>query len=247
MDIILIFIEWFLVVIVFSSVVAAAKILLKKQKKSKPLIIGLVTWIVLGLTLFCNLFFHAEEGYWIWQDRREHLHDLYYPNEPRYKTNQSTIDTPAPQPYANTEYNFSIYFPEGWTIKKPITSGSIVIKAIHRDEHENFAALNIYVQEADDTFDFAALTPEQLFTLSYGEKGELFDFGEEIINSRRALWMKIKVTSGILPIYAINYTFFNDKKIFNLFGNTALGGIEWFEANEEILKSSIRTFKFIQP
>ncbi|MCK4818233.1 hypothetical protein KA005_20860, partial [bacterium] len=158
MDIILIFIEWFLVVIVFSSVVAVAKILLKKQKKSKSLIIGLVTWIVLGLILFFNLFFHAQEGYWIWQDRREHLLDLYYPNESSYKTNKSITHTVGPQPYVNTEYNFSIQFPEGWIIKKPVTSGSIIIKTIHRDEDENFAALNIYVQEADNTFDFSTLT-----------------------------------------------------------------------------------------
>ena len=147
------------------------------------------------------------------------------------------------EPYINHKFNFSISFPKGWIIKKPISSESIAIKAIHRLEDGKFASINIYVSEIENN-EIISMTAEELCELSYGNDAELLSSGEITINNNPALWMKLKINQEGLPVYAVCYVIVRDNLLFNIFGNTVLGGYKWFSENEELLEYSMKTFKF---
>lgn len=147
------------------------------------------------------------------------------------------------EPYVDNDYNFSISFPEGWIIKKPLFTETIAIKAIHRLEDGRFVSINIYVGEIEDT-EITSMTAGELRELFYGDNAELLSSGKITINDNRAIWMKLKIDQEIIPIYAVWYMIVRDRTYFNIFGNTILGGYDWFLENEELLEASMKTFKF---
>ena len=146
--------------------------------------------------------------------------------------------------YVDTQYGFSIRFPEGWQVKKALSPDrNIVIKAIHRDEQRRFATLIIYAWDKEDAvIDIGTATPKELFQASYGDRAELVSSGETSLNGKRALWIVTKFDSPFLD-YGISYVVAHKDKVFCLFGQTALGGFEWYKKNEPVLLGAIKTFR----
>lgn len=148
------------------------------------------------------------------------------------------------QTYSDPDLGFSIVFPAGWTVKEPISSDSIIIKAIRRGENHKLAALNIHAWELDGSVNVAAMSPQELFDLTYADQGVLLDSGIENLNGHRATWMKMKLTAMGVQGYALTYVLAHNNILFSLHGNTMAGDATWFEENRPSILASIRTFKF---
>jgi len=240
MSILIPLVEWFFVVLVFSSVVGAVKLFIKKKKcKSFVLKTGLVCWIIAGATIFFILFSHANNGQWLWTRTPNYPEPIQKGFSYTKEVLSVGGDSLSEAPYTNHDYKFSIIFPRDWVAKNPISSQSIIIKAINRKADGRFAAINIYVYKVDKSINFASSTAEDFFGLLYGTEHELLASGETRIDGERTLWMR---SNFIFP--SITYVLARDNIVFSLYGCTT-GEENWFEENEEMLKSSIRTFRFI--
>ena len=55
----------------------------------------------------------------------------------------------------------------------------------------------------------------------------------------------LKIDQEFFPVYAVSYVIARDNLLFNIYGNTVIGGYEWFSENEDLLEYSMKTFKFI--
>lgn len=164
--------------------------------------------------------------------------------------NRNSAGQPAPsspgqgQAYSDPDLGFSIVFPAGWTVKEPLSSDSIVIKAIHRGDNHKLAALNIYAWQLDGSVDVTGMSPQELFDLTYADQGELLDSGIEMLNGHHAVWMKMKLKAMGLPGYALTYVLVRDDILFSLHGITMVGDSTWFDSNAPALLTSIRSFRF---
>jgi len=156
----------------------------------------------------------------------------------------------ARRPYVDPKHHFSILFPEGWKVGKSVSSKeTVAIKAVHRDSEGRFATLIVYAQDPKDLgVDFATSTAEELFRASGWSEGQLLAGGETALAGHKTLWMKFRLANFLgepIPSYALVYVLVYEHTLFVLFGQTLLGDKEWFEQNEALLVSAIRSFNFV--
>ena len=146
--------------------------------------------------------------------------------------------------YVDSRHRLSILFPRGWTIQKSVANRkSIIIKASRFDENGQFATMIIYAwDDRDRVLAFTAATPREWFDLTYADTAVLLDGGETMFADERTIWMKFQLT-GPLPGYAISYFLVHNDRLYHLFGNT-IGNQDWFEQNEGLLLSAIKSFRF---
>lgn len=152
----------------------------------------------------------------------------------------------ARRPYVDPKHHFSILMPEVWKVGKSISGKeTVAIKAVHRDSEGRFATLIVYAHDPKDLgVDFATSSAEELFRASGWSEGQLLASGETALAGQKTLWMKFSVSDPI-PSYALAYMLVHEDTLFVLFGQTLLGDKQWFEQNEALLVSAIRSFKFV--
>lgn len=151
--------------------------------------------------------------------------------------------------YTNEEYGFTIQFPDGWTIKEGVASGTIV-NAVHRDESGKVAMITINTQrlaEGED-YSFRNTSPEEVFELvrrqftGQGITITLLDSGVTSINGEYAVWHKYRLR--MLPVMdkvCLTYNILRKEKLFIVAGSA---NPKIYPKVEPTLKESISSLHF---
>ena len=148
--------------------------------------------------------------------------------------------------YVDKKHNFSIRFPEGWTVKEALMPGrSIVIKAIHRGEQAELANLIIYAYRTDKSaLSTTTATAREVFDATNSNASrDYIDGGETQLAGKRAIWVISKSKDDVT--YTVSYMLTRNDTLFCLSGGTVLGGKEWFQKNKQRMVTTIKSFKFL--
>ncbi|MBW8039038.1 MAG: SUMF1/EgtB/PvdO family nonheme iron enzyme [Planctomycetes bacterium] len=151
--------------------------------------------------------------------------------------------------YTNEKYRFTIQFPNGWTIKDGVASGTIV-NAVYRDESGKVAMITINAQRLaeGEGHSFRNTSPEEVFELvkrqftGRGIRMALLDSGLTYINGEYSVWHKYRMK---MP-QVIDKTFltYNIPRKENLFIVSGSANPEIYPKVESILKESIASLHF---
>ncbi|MBM3971781.1 MAG: hypothetical protein FJ302_18255 [Planctomycetes bacterium] len=179
------------------------------------------------------------------------LREIIPPKKDSLDTNSKT--KPAQRPvtsnsasrYEDKENGFSIEFPPDWTIKHALSNEPIAIKAVRYGSDNRFAAINIYVQEADDIAVFWRMTPKEWFEDSFGDEATLIASGREKIGPSDAMWFEMHAPKQN-GAYSVAYGVTSNGKIFLLYGTAVVGGEAWYRENKPHLLRAIRSFRFLR-
>ena len=151
--------------------------------------------------------------------------------------------------YRNQAYGFTIQFPDGWTIKEGVASGTIV-NAVNRDELGNVAMVSINAQRLAQGEDYSLrnTSPEEVFEsarrqlVGQGITMMLLDSGVTSINGEYAIWHKYSMKmSQVMDKVCLSYNIPRDRNLFILAGSA---NPEMYPEVEPILKESITSLHF---
>ncbi len=242
MDTIYVWLEYVFLFAILLSILAALKKIAGKSKKTFRSALLLFSWMIVGAGLWVVVAGHLRNGHWIWERESE-----YRPESGVALDSSKKMNPPESGIFVNNEYGFSIVFPDGWLINPTVPGDSIKVKAVHRDSvTDNFSELNIDVKENEWGGRFAEMTAKDICKAVYGDTAELLGYGEEKIDGHKALWQTLVIFKQDVPTYAIHYTLVDGDYVYDLCGNTMHGGYEWYKENEDLLKTAIRSFKFLE-
>lgn len=156
----------------------------------------------------------------------------------------------AGQPYYDRSHEFSIQFPDGWTIKRS-SNPETVIKAVYRDTLDRIAQITIAAYRLPKIVSQAEaneLSPDDMWE---GFKEQFADFavkrhaaGITRIRSRRAVWNLIEITDPPQArSIAKHYHFVRGSILYRVTAITD-SGAAFFQEVLPIMEESIGTLAF---
>ena len=149
----------------------------------------------------------------------------------------------------NQEYGFTIQFPDGWTIKDGIASGTIV-NAVHRDESCKVTMITINTHRLAEGEDHTMKnnSPEEIFKVvkrEYAGQGTtmtLLDSGVTSINGEYAIWHKHRMQMlQVMDKVFLTYTIPRKENLFIVAGSA---NPDIYPEVESLLKESITSLRF---